>query len=183
LSKSEWLSCDWPFDLLRHLDGKINDVAFMRFSVACCRRVWPLITDPRSRAVVEATEAYLAGQLTAEAAQPALAEWVRADEAGEVRDLAGGLTNEAIESVCGVGFGHAAQVAKACFESAGYAASQPLRATDAPQPEITAAWLAAERAERLAQCAILREMFLYLPDGSRGPPEQGTSADGPSTSS
>jgi hypothetical protein len=181
LTKADWLSCDWPFDMLRHLDGKIDDAAFMRFSVACCRRVWPLITDSRSRAVVEATEAYLAGRLTAEAAQPTLDEWDRAAEAGEVRDLAGGWTNEAIESVCGVGLGHAAQVAKACFESAGYAASEPLRAAGAPQPEITAAWLAAERAERLAQCALLREMFVYLPEGSRGQAERGAPPDGPST--
>jgi hypothetical protein len=177
LSELEWLSCDWPFDILRHLDGKIDDTAFMRFSVACCRRVWPLITDPRSRAVVEATEAFLAGRLTADAAQPVLDEWDRAYEAGEVHDLAGGSTNEAIECVCGVGYGHAAQVARACFESAGYSASELLRAAGAPQPEITAAWLAAETAERLAQCAVLREMFGQLLEKSLGQAETSATPD------
>jgi hypothetical protein len=116
-----------------------------------------------------------------EAAQPTLDEWDRASEAGEVRDLAGGSTNEAMESVCGVGFGQVAQVAKACFESAGYAASEPLHAAGASQPKITAAWLAAERAERQAQCALLRDMFVSLPEGSRGQAEQGAPADGPNT--
>jgi hypothetical protein len=149
--------------MLRHLDGKIKEEAFMRFSVACCRRIWPLLSDPRSRAVVEATEAYLDGQMTAEAAATVLEAWDRAYQHGEVRDLASGTTNAAIESVCGVGFGHAAQVAKACFESAGYAASEPLRAAGASQPDITAAWVAAESAERLAQCQLLRQMFGYRP--------------------
>ena len=177
MTEAEWLSCDRPYDMLRHLDGKIADAAFMRFSVACCRRVWPLITDPRSRAVVEATEAYLTGRLTAEAAQPILDEWGRAYEAGEVDDLAGGSTNEAIESVCGVGLGHAAQVSAACFQSAGFAASVPLRVAGTPQSEITAAWRVAEVAERLAQCAMLREMFGYLREGSRAQAEPGAAAD------
>ena len=43
--------------------------------VACCRRIWPLLSDPRSRAVVEAPEAYLAGEMTAEAAGRVFAEW------------------------------------------------------------------------------------------------------------
>src|SRR5436305_1926499 len=102
--------------MLRRLDGKLDDKAFMRFSVACCRRIWPLFSDPRSREVVEATEAYLAGNLSAEVASPVIEEWARAYQAGEVSDLAGGSTHEAIESVTGIGFGHAAQVAKACFE-------------------------------------------------------------------
>jgi hypothetical protein len=177
LTVAEWLSCDWPYDMLRHLDGKIGDEEFMRFSVACCRRVWLLIADPRSRAVVEATEDYLAGRLSAGAAQPIFDEWDRAHEAGQVPDLAGGSTHEAIESVCGVGLGHAAQVAKACFESVGYAASEPLRAAGAPQPEITAAWLAAETAERLAQCSMLRELFEFLPERSRGQAEPGAAPD------
>jgi hypothetical protein len=149
--------------MLRHLDGKLADEQFMRFSVACCRRIWPLLTDPRSRAVVEATEGYLVRIMPAASAGQVYAEWDRAYRAGEVDDLAGGSTNEAIESICGVGYGHAAQVAKACFESVGYAASDRLRATGAPQAEITAAWHAAEFVERAAQCQLLRELFDYRP--------------------
>jgi hypothetical protein len=177
LTESEWLACDWPFDMLRHLDGKLDDQAFMRFSVLCCRRIWALLTDPRSRAVVEATEAYLAGQLSAEAASSVVAEWDRAYQADEVNNLAGGSTNVAIDSVCGLGFGHAAQVAKGCFESVGYAASASLREAGAPQPEITAAWDAAELAERLAQCQLLRQLFGYLPDVAATEAEQAATDD------
>jgi hypothetical protein len=149
--------------MLGHLNGKIADAAFMRFSVACCRRIWPLITDARSRTVVEATEAYLAGRMTAEQAGLICAEWVQAYEADEVEDRAGGSTNEAIESVYGLGEGHAAQVSMACFESAGYAAAEPLRAAGASDAEIEAAWLKAQSAEKVAQCHLLRQLFPYQP--------------------
>jgi hypothetical protein len=161
LTESDWLASDWPLDMLRHLDGKVADEAFMRFSVVCCRRIWPLIRDARSRAVVEATEAYLAGKKSAEEASLICAQWVRAFQAGEVEDRAGGSTNEAIESVYGVGYGHAAQVASACAESAGYAASEPLRTAGATQAEVSAAWKAGSHSERLAQCQLLREVFGY----------------------
>jgi hypothetical protein len=85
LTEAEWLACDWPHDMLRHLDGKIDDEAFMRFSVACCRRIWRLITDQRSRKVVEATEVYLAGTMSAETAGQICAEWDRAYQKGKCR--------------------------------------------------------------------------------------------------
>jgi hypothetical protein len=159
MTEEEWLICEWPYEMLRHLDGKVDDEAFMRFSVACCRRIWPLITNPRSRAVVDATEAYLAGTINAEAAGQVYAKWDRAYNQDEMEGRAGGFAHEAIEAVCGVGYGSAATVAMACFESAGFAASEPLRIAGVPQPEITAAWKAAESEERRAQCHLLRELY------------------------
>jgi hypothetical protein len=161
VTEAEWRNCELPYDMLRHLDGKIADEVFMRFSVACCRRIWPLITDPRSRAVVETTEAYLSDSMSAEAVGRVYAEWNRASLGNEVDDRAGWHTDEAIEAVCGGGYCSAATVAMACFESAGYAASEPLRVAGAPQREITAAWKAAELTERRAQCQLLRELFGY----------------------
>src|SRR5262249_44317525 len=83
VTEAEWLVCDRSHLMLRHLDGKVEDEAFMRFSVACCRRIWPLLSDPRSRAVVEATEAYLDRAMTAEAAERVCAEWDSACQEGE----------------------------------------------------------------------------------------------------
>ena len=94
-------------------------------------------------------------------------DWLRAYQAGEVDDLAGGSTNEAIESVWGLGFGHAAQVATSCFEAAGYGASDPLRAEGIPQSQITEVWRAAEFQEQLEQCKMLRELFGYRSGGDR----------------
>lgn len=162
MTETEWMNCEWPSDMLRHLDRKISDEAFMRFSVACCRRIWPLITDARSRAVIDATDGYLNRSVTSEAAASILTEWELAYRRGEVEDLVGGCTNDAIDSVAGLGDGNAMKVAWACSESVGYAASSPLRSTAAPEAEAVAAWRTAELKERVAQCSLIRELFGYI---------------------
>src|SRR5262249_35804474 len=161
-SEAEWQACQSPFDMLRYLDGKIGDEAFMGFSVACCRRIWALLTDPRSRAVVDATDAYLKHIMTAEQAAEVCTEWEQAREKGDVEDLVGGNTNDAIESVYGLGYGHASQVASACFECAGYAASRRLQSAGASQADVAVNWKTAAREESLAQCRLLRQMFGYV---------------------
>lgn len=163
MTEEEWSNCDRPTDILRHLDGKIPDEAFMRFSVACCRRIWPLLPDRRSRAVVEATEKYLSGEMTAEETGQVYLAWEQAYHRGEITDRAGGNTNEAIESVFGVGSGHASQVAMGCAEAIAYVAAEHARARSAPQTEITLYWKVAELTERLMQCQLLRELFGYRP--------------------
>lgn len=110
---------------------------------------------------VEATEAYLAGKMTAEQAGRVCAEWVRAYKSDELDDRTGGNIHSAIEDVFGLGDGCACTVAIACFESAGFVASNQLRISGAPEAEVTAAWREAEKAERNAQCQLIREMFEF----------------------
>lgn len=172
MSEVEWLTCDRPFDMLRFLDGKVPSEAFIPFNVACCRRIWPLIPDPRARAVVEATGAAVERTIEWEGVEPAYETWYRAWSEGEIEDRAGGITNEAIESVCGIGHGHAAQVSSSCFQAAGYAASEMLRASDALQFAVSAAWSEAEFGERVAQCGLLRDMFNYSVGLVGSPPKR-----------
>jgi hypothetical protein len=164
MNEAEWQRCESPFKLLEHLHGKIPDEAFIPFSIACCRRIWRFITDARARALVEATEAAVAGTIPWENVWPVFDVWHAAIQNDEILDLVGGTTNEAIESVCGLGYGHAAQVSMSCFEFAGYEAVRPLREEGASQAEQTKAWEAAKKAERLAQCQQIRTMFEYLPE-------------------
>lgn len=160
MTEDDWLTADCPFELLNYLDGKVDDREFIRFSVACCRCIWTLLSDPRSRAVVDATQAALeTGDWSGVAAADAV--WNEAYQSGDILDGTGGLTNEAIESVSGLGMGHAAQVSLACLDAVGYAAAEVLKQNGMPQTEITRAWQVAEVAQRKVQCEILRTLFVY----------------------
>jgi hypothetical protein len=62
--EADWVSTDSWESHVATLDVvrvKYGDRELHRFIVACCRRIWHLITDPRSRAAIEVAERYHAG--------------------------------------------------------------------------------------------------------------------------
>jgi hypothetical protein len=92
MTDAEWLACADPIDLLRF----IKQHRGMRrpkkqrkqrlFSVACCRRIWSLIVDERSRGSVEVVERFADDLATKEELQAAEAEananWLKNAGAG-----------------------------------------------------------------------------------------------------
>jgi hypothetical protein len=69
LTAEEWDACRYPGTMLPHL--RTADARKLRlFVCACCRRVWDMLFDERSKRVVEAAEMWADGQMTARALKP-----------------------------------------------------------------------------------------------------------------
>jgi hypothetical protein len=64
--EGRWLACSDPDEMLQLLAGRVSSRKLRLFVVAACRRAWALLTDQRSRAVVEAAERFADGAATAE---------------------------------------------------------------------------------------------------------------------
>jgi hypothetical protein len=62
MSEAEWLVATAPTPMLVALRGRASDRKVKLFVCACCRRVWHLLSDSRSRLAVEAAERFADGQ-------------------------------------------------------------------------------------------------------------------------
>ena len=64
MDENDWLACRKPPEMLKLLDdrGRLSNRKAHLFGVAVCRRIWHLLTDPRSREAVELTERFVDGE-------------------------------------------------------------------------------------------------------------------------
>jgi hypothetical protein len=81
VAEQEWLDCAEPAQLLGFLRRRVSERKRRLFAAACCRRVWPLLPDERSRLGVETAERYADGAATAEELSRAEEEAQEAHEA------------------------------------------------------------------------------------------------------
>jgi hypothetical protein len=141
MTEAEWLQSPHVNLMLDFLRGEANDRKLRLFACACCRRVWHLLTDDRSREAVTLTERFADGQASAKALTAAkLAARRAARQAGK---LAPALTAAWYAA-------RAASPRYAVWDIAWFVAWHAARAV----ADSTASW----NRERQEQAALLREI-------------------------
>src|SRR4051812_8660182 len=56
MTEEEWQAANNPRPMFRSLEGKVSERKLRLFCVLCCRRIWHLLTDERSRDAVVVAE-------------------------------------------------------------------------------------------------------------------------------
>jgi hypothetical protein len=64
MTEPEWLACDNSTEMLRSLPSDVCDRKLRLFACHCCRSLWHLLLDNRSRVAVEVTERWADGFAT-----------------------------------------------------------------------------------------------------------------------
>jgi hypothetical protein len=157
----EWITCDDPERLLRYLHEpkpyRLSSQHRQMFAVACCRRVWDRL-DRLSQRVVEVAERYAQGQADIAACR----EVYRALKASPPENViaayaALGTLMCPTDGFSGEFMSQAASDAAYRFVRSAAASSAMLVGSVVPHAlHSQAAWDAAGKAERAAQCELLR---------------------------
>jgi hypothetical protein len=147
MTEAEWLSGADPEPMLTYLLGRPDPRRLRLFACACVRRVWPLLTDERSRRAVEVAERFADGRAAEEERRTAEREAQRALEDMTDR-CGGGLDTEAVPEPCAAL--NAVEAARAFQTGDSLARHAALNCRDA---------VADDPDEAGRQCQLLREMF------------------------
>jgi hypothetical protein len=84
MTETEWFACTDSKKMLDCLSGQAGERKLRLFAVACCRRIWQLITDQRSQNAIDVAERYADGLAAREALDTAASLASRASDAASV---------------------------------------------------------------------------------------------------
>jgi hypothetical protein len=149
MTESEWHNAADPLAMLEFLraNGILSERKARLFAVACWRRIWPLLTDERSRRTVETAERFADGLASAEELKAAWGEARSAIREPRWEGLTGG-TAELWAAACVV-------------EQEGTVALRAARAAAGARasPQDRDKWQAAWDQEQKAQAGLLRDLY------------------------
>jgi hypothetical protein len=121
--------------MIRLLEHRTSERKVRLFGCACCRRIWHLLTDGRSRAAVEASQRFADGLCSTD----------------ELQSTAGAASAAVLEAEGALWAGGSRQALAAASAAARTATWEAARlALEAAE---------GSREERLAQCSLLRDLF------------------------
>jgi hypothetical protein len=154
MTEREWAACQDPDRMMKFLPGKATQRQLRLFAVACCRRVWHLLVNEKSRCSVEVAERYADGRATPDELEAV---------PGGVGYAHGPKRDAHCAARCclydygpdtGAAAGMAAYIARLVAGAAG----------GIPHPDvIPPACVAAVASEKKAQAALIRDIFGPLP--------------------
>jgi hypothetical protein len=165
VTETDWLAAADPERMLDYLRGRAPARKQRLFAVACCRRVWHLLTDERSRRAVEIAERYADGLADeedlrlaaagAETVAEALAAYAGPTDVNDESSAAFAALN-ATRTDGNVASYVAANAASAAYHEGAFDAQGEDHSATLHSRRGAAACRARERAE---QAVILRELF------------------------
>jgi hypothetical protein len=74
VTEAEWLAATDPWTVLNSVEGKVSDRKLRLVAVACCRRVWSLLSESPGRVAVEVAERHADGTAGDDELQTACAD-------------------------------------------------------------------------------------------------------------
>jgi hypothetical protein len=161
MNEPSWLRCADPDAMLHYLRGKPKERQFRLFACACCRRIWHLLPDERSRRALETVERFADGLATRkdlDAARTA-AEAVTAHYAARERQVEALAAASAVHSAIDANVARGAgQVADRAAEALSYYAVRQ-RGWWPDLRTQKKARLTSKHAERANQADLLRDIF------------------------
>jgi hypothetical protein len=101
VTEDDWLAATDPVPMFSFLRGKVSERKVRLFAVGCCRRLGPLLQDPRITAALDVAERHADGAATAADLEAALREAARAQRSQRRKALL--FAYAAVQDACGPG--------------------------------------------------------------------------------
>jgi hypothetical protein len=155
VTEAEWMNCTKPAEMRAFLRGRASERKARLFAVACCRRIWYLLEDERSRMAVAVAERFADGLATASEVGAARRD---ADDAYRYRDPASPHDSAAYAAVS-VCLKEARLAAEFAAVYTGYAVGDHAVRLGGTSQIIFRGKHEAQTAENIASCSLLREFF------------------------